>query len=336
MKYRVKHLVEYGALRAASGLVNILPYRVALALGWGVAWLAFHLIRSRRREAERRIREVFGATRFTDCEVRRIAWLSLRNLMFTAVDIMRTPSMTLKDLNAISDYQESMRVMEEHHATGRGAIFAVPHMGAWELPARAVILRGVPFFSVAGKQRNPLFDQYLNSTRERSGMPILIRGASALRVIISRLKAGEMMAILPDVRMRTEDVKVRFLGKEANIGSGMALFARHAGVPIIPAVMKRVGWARHVAKVYPPIEADPSLDKQADVQRMSQAVMDIVSEAILAEPEQWFWYNRRWVLEPVEKSSSPSSQCGRGSPLPRQAHLGARIEQSPHGVRLPH
>jgi len=298
MKYRVKHVVEYVALRGANGLINALPYRVALALGWGVAWLAYRLVRSRRCEAERRIREVFG-DRFTPREVRRIAWLSLRNLMFTAVDIMRTPSITQDTLNTISNYDQAIGLIQAHHATGGGAIFALPHMGAWELPARAMTLRGIKFFSVAGKQRNPLFDQFLNSTREQSGMPILMRGGSTLREIIRRLKAGQMMAILPDVRMRTEAVKVRFLGKEANIGAGMALFARHAGVPIFPAIMTRTGWARHEARIYPAVVSDPALSKDADIQRMSQEVMDIVTEAILAQPEQWFWYNRRWVLEPV-------------------------------------
>lgn len=299
MKYRVKHLVEYGALRGVSGLVTILPYRAALALGWGLAWLAFHVGRFRRTEVERRIREVFGE-RYDARGVRRIAWLSLRNLFFTAVDIMRTPHSTLDSLARITDYGEIQRVIEAHQATGRGAIFAIPHMGAWELPGRYMILRGVPFFSVAGKQRNPLFDQYLNSTREKSGMPILMRGASTLKQIIHRLKKGEMLALLPDLRMRTEAVKVRFLGKEANIGGGMAMFARHAGVPIFPVIVTRVGWTRHVGRIYPPVETDPAIDKQADTLRVSQAVMDIISEAIMAEPGQWFWYNKRWVLEPVE------------------------------------
>ncbi len=300
MKYRLKHLVEYGALRTVGGLVNILPYRLALALAWGVAWLAFHLIRTRSREAERRIREVFG-DKFGSREVRRIAWLSLRNFLFTAVDIMRTPFITREALGRISDYDEAMRILVAHHSTGRGAVVALPHMGAWELPGRAATLLGVPFFSVAGKQRNPLFDHYLNTTRERSGMPILMRGASTLRDIIRRLKAGQVLAILPDVRMRTEAIKVQFLGKEANIGPGMALFAKHADVPVIPCIVTRQGWARHVATLYPPVWADPAADKEADLRRMSQTVMDIITEAILAHPEQWFWYNRRWVLEPVEE-----------------------------------
>lgn len=298
MKYRVKHILEYVALRAVAGLVTVLPYRAALALGWGLAWLAFRVGRFRQKETRRRIREVFG-DRLDERGVRRVAWLSLRNLMFTAIDIMRTPSYTAATLERIADYTQISQVLEAHKATGRGAICAIPHMGAWELPGRAMILKGVPFFSVAGKQRNPLFDEYLNSTRARSGMPILMRGASTLKQIIHRLKQGEMLALLPDVRMRTEAVKVRFLGGEANIGGGLAMFARHAGVPVFPVIVTRVGWTRHVGRIYPPIEPDPAADKHADAQRISQAVMEVISEAILADPGQWFWYNKRWVLEPV-------------------------------------
>ena len=47
----------------------------------------------------------------------------------------------------------------------------------------------------------------------------------------------------------------------------MALFARHAGVPIYPVIVKRVRWARHTARIHPPMFSDPSLDKQADVRR---------------------------------------------------------------------
>jgi len=103
VKYRLKHIIEYGFIRAIAGLVNVLPYRLALFVGWKWAWLAFYVLRFRRAETDRRIREVFGE-RFTPRERRRIAWLSLRNVMFTAVDIMRTPFITRDQLNKISDY----------------------------------------------------------------------------------------------------------------------------------------------------------------------------------------------------------------------------------------
>ena len=43
-----------------------------------------------------------------------------------------------------------------------------------------------------------------------------------------------------------------------------------------------------------------ALDRDADILRMTQQVMDLVEEAIRADPGQWFWYNRRWILEPVK------------------------------------
>jgi lauroyl/myristoyl acyltransferase len=34
---------------------------------------------------------------------------------------------------------------------------------------------------------------------------------------------------------------------------------------------------------------------------MTQQVLTIVEEAIRADPGQWFWYNKRWILDPVGK-----------------------------------
>ena len=77
MKYRAKHVVEYAALRSLTAVVRILPYRLALGLGWALAWIAFHLVRWRVDAAKTRIREVLGDT-VSEREVRRIAWVSLR------------------------------------------------------------------------------------------------------------------------------------------------------------------------------------------------------------------------------------------------------------------
>ncbi len=298
MTHRPKHVAEYVALRGVAALVTVLPYRAALALAWVLARLAFHVVRFRRREAERRIREVFG-DRFTDAEVRDVAWRSLRTLFFGAIDTMRGPSMTFERFAAIGDYGTVIDALRRHRETGRGAIVATPHLGAWEFGGMGLSLAGMPLFVIAGKQRNPLFDAYLNATREGMGFQVVMRGASTLRTVIARLKEGYLTAILPDVRMQTPGVKVRFFGREANVGSGMALFARHAGVPVFPALNIRHGWTRHEGVVYPAIEPDPAADKDADVQRMTQAVFDVFEEAIRRDPGQWFWYNKRWIFEPV-------------------------------------
>ena len=93
MRYRFRHVCEYAALRAVAASVAVLPHRMSLFLAWLLAGIAFHGVRWRRTEAERRIREVFG-DRFSDREVRGIAWRSLRNVFFNAIELIKGASLS--------------------------------------------------------------------------------------------------------------------------------------------------------------------------------------------------------------------------------------------------
>ena len=53
-----------------------------------------------------------------------------------------------------------------------------------------------------------------------------------------------------------------------------------------------------------PFEPDLSLPKDQDAVRLSQAVMDIVDAEIRKDPGQWFWYNKRWILDPLEPEAA--------------------------------
>ena len=90
-----------------------------------------------------------------------------------------------------------------------------------------------------------------------------------------------------------------FLGAEANLGEGMALFARHTGVPVFPCLVTRHGWTSHRIRICEPVYPDKSLDKKKDVRRITAHVMKIIEAAIRDDPAQWFWYNKRWVLDPL-------------------------------------
>jgi lauroyl/myristoyl acyltransferase len=46
-----------------------------------------------------------------------------------------------------------------------------------------------------------------------------------------------------------------------------------------------------------------SLEKQEDIVRMTHSVIAVLDKEIQANPEQWFWYNKRWVLDPVRQAS---------------------------------
>ena len=304
MKYQLRHLIEYGLLRAVSGVLSRVPYRLGLGLAWLIAVLLYALGRRRVAEAERRISEVFGPE-LDRRGVRRVAWRSLRNLCFNVVEIVRLPRMKLAWVERHIDRGNLPELMTRHIAPGQGAILVIPHMGNWDLAGVGAGLTGVPVFVVAARQRNPLSDAFLTRMRAAQGMEVVMRDENVVKRVLRGLKHGRVLAFLTDLRSRTPGMKVQFLGKEANVVAGLGLFARQAGVPVFAGTVRRVGWTRHVWEFEQPIYGDPAVPKEQDWQRITQQVMDVFDRAIRRHPDQYFWYNRRWVLEPLETESSP-------------------------------
>lgn len=316
----VRYFLEYAAVAAVGAVLRILPLAPAQCVAWALARAGYALMGKRRREAKRRIRLVLG-DRVPEAQVASIAWISFRNVAFNAVDMFRIRSFTekeakrrIEDLGAAIDRIRG--VLAE--AGGTGAILALPHCGNWDLAGSAVFLSGIPIFSVAGKQRNPWTNRYINRLREGRGMAVLERGESGGRTyleMLRRIRRGEVFAILPDSRSRTPALELPFLGGTANIARGMGLLACQTGAPVIPLVIRRTSWRRFAVEFHPTIWPDRSAGRDAEERRITLEALGRFERAIRATPEQWFWYNRRWILDPVEPDSAaaPSSPATAGT-----------------------
>ncbi len=306
---RFKHRLEYWLVRAIGGFLNLLPYRCALAFVWLIGRVVYTFAGSRRREALRRVKLVFGDS-LTDRQARRVCWISLRNTLFNAVEMMRIRDFTLDDLRVMMPgLIECIKHVENclKETKGRGIVLALPHMGNWDLAGSACALSGLPIFSVAAKQRNELMNGLMNKWREGHGMAIIERGGGTLRQILERIKDGQIFAILPDTRSFTPDLLLPFLGGKANLARGMASFAYAAEVPVVPLVIRRTGWRRFKITFHDPIWPDYTGGKEGkgdELRRITEKTIGIIDAAIHETPEQWFWYNKRWVLDPVDNNLS--------------------------------
>jgi len=299
----LRHRLEYLLLQALALPLLLLPYRLALSFAWLVAAFMFHVLRFRRRETLRRIQSVFGSG-ITPQRARQIAWTSLRNMTFNAVEMVRIRKFSRAAIERrIFDYDATLQKLKAalgHPDRGAGGLIGIPHMGNWDLAGSACHLGGLPIFSVAARQRNPLTNSLINRLRSGHGMEILERGSGTMRQVVHRLREGYLFAILPDTRSRQRDLAIPFLGGTANLARGMASFARTANVPIIPVIMLRIGWTKFRVLVHEPVFPDSALDKTTDLQRMTLLVLSQIDLAIHQHPEQWFWYNKRWVLDPLD------------------------------------
>lgn len=300
MAVRWRYRVEYALLRGSAALLNALPYRLALILGAGLACLAAASVaRSRMANARRRIAQVFPEK--TAREVNRIARTALRNIVFSVIESIRFPRLDRAWIDRHLDVGNFVQNVEAHLKEGQGAVFAIPHMGNWEMAGLVAGQRGHPMFFLVGRQRNPLAEEFMNTTRAATGITVIPRDQNTARHILRHLREGKIFGILPDIRMPAQGVRVNFLGQEVELPGGIALFARHARVPICIGYVRRVGWTRHKWEFLPPVWTDPNLDKDADAVRITQIVADHFTDAIRRYPDQYFWFNKRWVLEAREK-----------------------------------
>ena len=305
MKYSTKHVAEYIPLVLLGGLIRVLPLRAALTLGWLAAAATHFLGRVKVERTRQRIQEVFG-DQLSKKEIRHIAWCSWRNLFFNGIEALRFSKLTLKKIQRqpiVRLAPELNKILKE--CAPGGFILATPHLGNWEIAGVVADLSDIPLFAIARRQKNPLVDAYINKMRQSFGFEILLSSTHMGKGVVDRIKAGKILAILPDIGRRVGGVTVDFLQGKATISPGAAQFAQLAHCPIFPVCVRRIGWTRHDAVLLAPIYPDPTQKKELDQQRMMQELMSALSTEILKTPDQYFWYNKRWVLKPRSEFHLP-------------------------------
>lgn len=302
MKYRPKYIFEYVLLRGITGYVSIVPYRMALLFGWCVAGVAFYGLRWKRAEAERRIAEVFG-DKYSKREISHIAWLSMRNFAFTAVETLRGARLDRDWMDKYVEYEEGFDTLTNLLKSKQGAIVAVIHAGNWDAASLGMQQRGIPIMVIARNQKNPLFNQYFKKIRAIHNGDIVSRDdPKLLKKAVTWLKSGKVLAIMVDIRVSENATILQFLGKEAALGRGIGVISRHSGAPILPVITLREGWAQQQWKTSEPIWPDQSLDKRSDSIGLLEQCLNVFEQVIRENPDQYLWYNKRWVLEPPSQT----------------------------------
>jgi KDO2-lipid IV(A) lauroyltransferase len=232
-------------------------------------------------------------------ESKRVAVKSLANILMTGVEMIRAPRLTRRWMDKyVKDGMLYKDKLQSYVDEGKGVVIMVPHSGNWYMAAWSMAKYGLPLFAIAAKQRNRRIDAWMK--RQYGDIEVLDRGEkSTLVKIKEKLESGRAFAILPDLRVPVKDVEVGFLGATANVSHAGAMFAVRCGAPIVVASMRREG-GRHIFDHLATLRPDPSAaDKKEEARRLTREAMAILDRSVQAHPGDWFWYNKRWILQPV-------------------------------------
>lgn len=293
----MKEWFEYAAVRAALGLLEILPRSVARALAAAVARLLFALSPKLKKTAQFNLRLAFPE--LTDAQRAKILHKMARNLGWMAAEFARLPKLT-------KDNVEKLVILDGHenflagHRLGKGVLYLTGHIGAWELSSFAHALYGYPLRYMARPLDNRRVDELVNRYRSLSGNAPIFKNESA-RAMLKVLKDAGTVGILADQNtMPSEGVFVDFFGTPASTTTGLARVALHTGAAVVPGFAY---WDERMRKYRlrfePPVELTRTGDLDRDIFENTQKFTKVLEEIIRKYPDQWVWLHGRWNTRPA-------------------------------------
>jgi KDO2-lipid IV(A) lauroyltransferase len=182
---------------------------------------------------------------------------------------------------------------------GLGIILITGHFGNWELAGAYVASRGVPIEVIVRRMNNPLFDGFVNRTREGAGM-IVIYDHDAVRRTPRAFRDGHAVAFVADQGVKgLASTYVPFFGRPAKTPRGPAVFAIRRRLPtfFVAAVREPDGKYRCVVT---PVEVPDTADREADVDEVVARYTAVLESWVRRYPAQYFWHHRRWKRQPPE------------------------------------
>lgn len=174
-------------------------------------------------------------------------------------------------------------------------VMLAPHFVGLDAGGSALTqVHGVHMASIYVRQRNAALDEWVRQGRNRSGHVNLYFRHQGVKQILSGLRQGDKLYLLPDMDFgRNESVFVPFYGVQAATVPSLSRFARlgRARVMTVATRMTAQGYRLELG----PLWADfPSEDAEADTARMNRELQALIDTM----PDQYYWVHKRFKTRP--------------------------------------
>jgi KDO2-lipid IV(A) lauroyltransferase len=187
----------------------------------------------------------------------------------------------------------------EYLAAGRGVVFALPHMGNYDLACAWIVAKGAGSLTAVVERVKPesVYDRFV-AFREGLGMEVLPAsgGTQRFAILVQRLQAGKIVGLICDRDVTGGGMEVEFFGEKARMMGGPAALAVQTGAALMPVILWFEGdhWGAHIHEEIP-VPAEGDTEQQAAA--MMQQVARVFEAGIRAHPQDWHMLQRVFVAD---------------------------------------
>ncbi|MFA5159998.1 MAG: lysophospholipid acyltransferase family protein [Candidatus Omnitrophota bacterium] len=294
----------YLLTRLGAGFLLILPRSWALALAKGAGYLGYWLVSRQRTKILENLKLAYGNTKNPE-ELETIGRGVMGHMLQTAVDFLRFATLSRDQAASFVDAGGAYSFCKDILQERKGLIIMTAHLGNWELLAGVFGLQDFRGAVVGRRIYYEPYNRWIVGLRSSVGIQTIYQD-EAVRQIHFRLKAGEIVGLLPDQdRDSVRGIFVDFFGRPAYTSVAPVKFAMALGAPILPAFMVRMPGDRYKLLLrnlmWPKIEGN---DRMASIRKYTEAWMKDFEEVIRCYPEQWGWMHDRWKTKPEQVAAA--------------------------------
>jgi KDO2-lipid IV(A) lauroyltransferase len=273
-------------------MLGRLPLPVLYGFASLLAWLLYRVVRYRRAVVDENLSAAFPE--LTATERAALEKRFYRHICDLGVEMLASRTMTREQ------FRERVEIVNPEllapFIESRQSILVLTcHQGNWEWLQHVVAdLLGCPLDVVYKTLHDSAFDDFMFECRVRSGKPIAFKDAG--REILRRRREYRGFAMLADQAPFKRDKRYwhDFFGRPGSFYLGPQKIAEATQYPVVYVAMIKT------ARGY--YEARFEVLQQPPTPRGGFAVLDsyiaALERSIRAQPETWFWSNRKWKHQP--------------------------------------
>ena len=277
---------------AGAWLVCHVPFPLRIALARLGGRLVFAVSRRVRRNTIANMAVVLGLAE-SDARVAALARESVVQYVEHLTDLLRFHRQTPDEVVARVRGVDAVENILAAKGAGRGVIFVSAHFGNWEV-AGAYLARDNPMVVIQETFASKGANELLRRIRAAKYLRAL-QMEHAARPIIRVLRDNGFMAMVADRPTPDAGIAVTFFGRRTAVPQGVARFALLADAAVLVGGMIRLPDHTYQGVAMPPIFPDRSRDRDAEVARITQAVMTDIESLIRRRPDQWYMFRPMWV-----------------------------------------
>lgn len=271
-------------------LIQLLPFRVVVAIGNGLGTLLYPLAAERRRVGMINLKLCFPEM----SDEARVQLVRDHFKMFCRGLVERS-ILWWSSAERISSLIRVEGVEHFDAIKDKPAILLTPHFVGMDAGGQW-IAQHTDTVCMYSNQKSRYLTELLLKKRARFRNQSLYSRQQGLRSIIKGMREGRPFIYPPDQDQGVKDgAFIPFFGVPAATMTSVPRIAQITGAKVVPSITRVLpGGEGYVLTFYPAWENYPSGDDIADARRMNEFIEDRVREM----PDQYFWLHKRFKTRP--------------------------------------